>query len=37
MKMMTVVGMIQMVTWGYLVNYYVIYDYFMDILGFKKE
>ena len=33
----TVMGMIHMVTWGYLVNYYVTYDWFVDIWGFNKE
>ena len=30
-------GMIHMLTWVYLVNAYVTYDFFMDIWGFKKE
>ena len=30
-------GMIHMVTWGYLVHSYVNYDCFIGIWGFKKE
>ena len=37
MKMKTVMGAIQMVTWGDLVNSYFTYDCFMEIWGFKKE
>ena len=37
MKMKMVMGMIQMVTWGDLINYYFAYDWFMEIWGFKKE
>ena len=37
MKIKTVMGMIHMVTWGDLVNYYVTYDWFVDIWGSMKE
>ena len=30
------INVIQMVTWEDLVNYYVTYDFFMDIWGLKK-
>ena len=33
----TVMGIIQMVTWGYLVHYYVNYNWFMGIWGFNNE
>ena len=37
MKKKTVMVMIQMVTWGDLINYYFACDWFMEIWGFKKE
>ena len=37
MNMHTMMGMIPMVIQGDFVNSYVTYDFFMEILGFKKE
>ena len=37
MKMQAVMGMVYIVTWRYLINSYVTYDFFMDIWGFNKE